>query len=323
MNELFNWDGIAVPQSNFNVRKLAVKCHHDLFIGKNEFGKKLFVICLKGDQASAFKKYRVTISGLDIDLRQDDDDKQNIIITLDKQTDEDIFSLLINSIIFSINTNLDSSKVVYNVFKSINRWKLFLANRKTHILTSSQIRGLYAELSFLKALLSKVGIEDYLNILDSWKGPEKTQHDFIFNNIAVEIKSLNGDERSTVRISSEDQLESNYKKLYLKIYVLGESEDEKTSLSLNQLVESIVSLLDSYELENIFYSKICLAGYLPLEEYSKPKFFITNEKTFSVIDDFPRLTKNNLPFGIVRTNYEILLSEISRFEITNDIIWSS
>ncbi|WP_254229107.1 PD-(D/E)XK motif protein [Agrobacterium salinitolerans] len=39
-------------------------------------------------------------------------------------------------------------------------------------------------------------------------------------NTAVEIKSLSGTERSTVRISSEDQLESLNDNLFLRIYRL-------------------------------------------------------------------------------------------------------
>lgn len=44
--------------------------------------------------------------------------------------------------------------------------------------------------------------------VEAWLGPEKSHQDFIFGNTAVEIKSLSGTERSTVRISSEDQLKS-------------------------------------------------------------------------------------------------------------------
>lgn len=322
MNNLFNWDGISIPQSNLNVRKLAVKCHHDLFIGKNEYGKELFIICLKGNQELIFKKHKITISGLDIDLRKDSHDKQNLVITLENKSDEDIFILLINSIIFSM-TSADSSKAIYEVFEAIKRWKLFLASKRMHILTPSQIRGLYAELTFLMTLLSEASAEDHQSILDAWKGPEKAQHDFIFNNIAIEIKSLNGDERSTVKISSEDQLESKFKKLSLKIYALGESEDVENRSSLNQLVEHITTHLESLEKIDTFYSKLSFAGYLPLEEYNKPQFIIKNEKTFSIIDDFPRLTKSNLPVGIVRTSYEILLTDISRFEISNKITWRS
>ncbi|MBU9823434.1 PD-(D/E)XK motif protein, partial [Rahnella perminowiae] len=173
-------------------------------------------------------------------LRQDSHEKQNLVITLENKSDEDIFTLLLNSIIFSM-TAADSSKAIYEVFEAIKRWKLFLASKRMHVLTPSQIRGLYAELTFLMTLLSEASAEDHQSILDAWKGPEKAQHDFIFNNIAIEIKSLNGDERSTVKISSEDQLESKFKKLSLKIYALGESEDVENRSSLNQLVEHITT----------------------------------------------------------------------------------
>ena len=43
-----------------------------------------------------------------------------------------------------------------------------------------------------------------------------TQQDFIFDNTALEVKTLSGRERNSVRISSEDQLDSLNDRLFLK-----------------------------------------------------------------------------------------------------------
>ena len=53
--------------------------------------------------------------------------------------------------------------------------------------------------------------------MEAWCGPDGAHQDFIFGNTAVEVKSLSGRERSTVRISSEDQLESLCDDLFLVV----------------------------------------------------------------------------------------------------------
>ena len=61
---------------------------------------------------------------------------------------------------------------------------------------------------------------------------------------SVEVKSLSGRERNSVRISSEDQLEALTSSLYLAVYRLSEMPESDKSISLNELVETTESELD-------------------------------------------------------------------------------
>ena len=75
--------------------------------------------------------------------------------------------------------------------------------------------------------------------VEAWLGPERSHQDFIFGNTAVEVKSLSGAERSSVRISSEDQLESLNDALFLRVYRLSSLADAAGARSLNEIVTAV------------------------------------------------------------------------------------
>ena len=75
--------------------------------------------------------------------------------------------------------------------------------------------------------------------VDAWCGADRVQQDFIFGDMAVEVKSLSGRERNSVRISSEDQLESLTSSLFLMVYRLSELPESDQAMSLSALVQLI------------------------------------------------------------------------------------
>src|SRR5882757_2561357 len=98
----------------------------------------------------------------------------------------------------------------------LHRWKAFLSGKRTGILSVEEVRGLFAELQFLRDLYqSRL---PHPEAIDAWCGADRVQQDFIFRDNAVEVKSLSGKERSAVRISSEDQLETLSSRLFLEVY---------------------------------------------------------------------------------------------------------
>ena len=99
------------------------------------------------------------------------------------------------------------------------------------------MRGLFSELHVLRRLYSGTVAQEVA--MDAWCGPDDSHQDFIFGNRAIEVKSLSGRERSSIRISSEDQLESLADDLFLLALRLSDIPDTKDALSLNDLVSAI------------------------------------------------------------------------------------
>lgn len=92
---------------------------------------------------------------------------------------------------------------------------------------AEEVRGLFAEIVFLMELIDRQMSSGAA--VEAWLGPERSHQDFMFGNTAVEVKSLSGAERSSVRISSEDQLESLNDALFLRVYRLSSLADAARS----------------------------------------------------------------------------------------------
>lgn len=321
MNNTLRWDDIKRPDKDYNVRKVPEKCSLPLYIGKDRDGRCIFLLALEGDQSSYFRAHSVTLFGIGVDLRLDGG-VQKLILVLEKHIDRDLFDSLCLSLISVLKDVEDSAVGLSVTLAHLKRWKAFLSGRKAKILTPEEVRGLFGELHFLEVLLEEREI-DQNKILSAWVGPEDSHQDYILSNTAIEIKTLSGKERNSVRISSEDQLEGLADRLYLKIFRLGEHPDDQDACSLNNQVKTIENLLTDTDAIESFTRKLSSVGYLPLEDYDDPNFMILSETTYLVSDDFPRLIRSALPEGVLKVGYDLALPNLEQFVCGNKIDWGN
>ena len=316
------WDEIQNPDSNadYRVRLVAGIGNVPAFWGKDAEGHCLLIIELAGDHTLQFRTDRVSVRGIDVDLkRADKTDTQNLVLTLEKHVDRDLFFGLCQTLVASLAPVTDAAAALGIALMHIKRWKAFLAGRDARILTPNEVRGLFAELQFLRELYQQH--LSHGRAVDSWLGPDRSQQDFNFENTAVEIKSLSGRERNSVRISSEDQLESLSDRLFLKIYRLSEMPESAKAVSLNDLVRSIeTDLIDPDALQS-FTAKLADYGYTPIAEYDTPVFIVSGTLCHLVSDGFPRLVRSELPDGLVRVSYDIELEAIAAFACEPSLIF--
>lgn len=319
-NRTTPWDEIKSPDTDYNVRRVAGSGIVPLYWGKDTAGQCLFVVELEGNHAEQFRKEGTSVHGINVDLRRlGATASQGLVLTLEKHVDRDLFLGLCETLIASLQPTSDSATALAVTLAHIKRWKTFLAGRKSRLLSAEDIRGLFGELLFLRSLY-----QDHLNekaAVEAWCGPDRSHQDFIFGNTAVEIKSLSGRERSTVQISSEDQLETLCDDLFLVIYRLSDMPESDLTLSLNDLVHLIENeLTDATAIEEL-PKRLASYGYVEMREYDKPEFLVTAQHAYRVIDGFPRLIRSGLPEGIVRLGYEIELEKIAAFECDPAILW--
>ncbi|WP_404934609.1 PD-(D/E)XK motif protein [Nitratireductor sp. L15S-10] len=311
MPESSPWDNIAVPGADFNVRQVPGETAVPCFWGRDTTGACLFIAELQGDHTDQFRKNVVTVHGIDVDLRGGEPGWQRLVLTLEKQVDRDLFEGLCRTLASALEHATDSASSLAVALAHIRRWKTFLSGRSQH-LSAEEIRGLFAEVTFLLELIdmapsSAVAVE-------AWLGPEKSHQDFIFGNTAVEIKSLSGTERSMVRISSEDQLESLNDALFLRIYRLSSLPDAAGARTLNEIVAAVQARLAEADAIEAFDRKLVAHGYAPLPDYDAPRFVVSDVYSYRVSDGFPRLIRSQLPTGIDKVAYEIRLETIASYE---------
>jgi len=312
------WDEIQVPAADFNVRQLDVKTAVPCFWGRDVQGDCLFVVELQGNHTDQFRRRVVPVYGLGIDLRDGEDSRQRLVLTLDRQVNRDLFEGLCRTLASSLELATDSASSLVVALAHIRRWKAFLSGSSQR-LSAEEVRGLFAELTFLLELLNKCGSAN--RAVESWLGPERSHQDFVFGNTSVEIKSLSGLERSRVRISSEDQLESLNDALYLRIYRLSNIPDAAGARALNDLVLAVQDRLDCAEALEAFDRKLAAYGYAPNPEYDVPRFVVSEVSSYQVFGGFPRLVRSGLPGGITGLSYDIELEAMAAFECNGSAVF--
>ncbi|GGF35539.1 hypothetical protein GCM10011321_28280 [Youhaiella tibetensis] len=320
MPEASPWDGISVPaHTDYTVRQVPGPTAVPCFWGRDRSGACLFILDLDGDHTDQYRKNTTTINGIDVDLRGEAG-RQRLVLTLEEQIDRDLFGGLCSTLIAALGNASDAPTSLAVALAHIRRWKTFLSGRAAHHLTPEQVRGLFAELVFLEEMLDRGGTAPAA--VQAWLGPEMSHQDFIFGNTAVEIKSLSGTERSTVRISSEDQLESLNDNLFLRVYRLSDLPDAAGARSLNDQVVRIQARLAAPEQIESFDRKLVLHRYAPLPEYDAPLLVVSAVRTFRVAgDNFPRLARSGLPEGVARVAYDIRIEALAPFECDNDLVF--
>lgn len=312
MPEPSPWDGLSIPKSDYIVLQVSAKTAVPCFWGRDTQGSCLLIIELSGDYSGQFQKNAPpALNGVDVDLRSGTEGSQRLVLALHREADRDLFAGLCGTLVSALGSATDSSSSMAIALAHLRRWKAFLAGQGAQLLTPEQIRGLFAELKFLSELIQKCGDAE---AVAAWLGPEQSHQDFIFGNTAVEIKSLSGAERNSVRISSEDQLESLNDELFLRIYRLSNLAEAASAQSLNDLVMVVQTQLTDADAIEEFDRKLAVHGYAPLPAYDDPRFVVSEIRSYRVLGEFPKLVRSTLPGGIAKVGYDIRLEAIAEYE---------
>lgn len=313
------WDNIRKPDADYNVRLVSGGGLVPLYWGRDSDGRCLFIVELEGDNTALFRQSDIAVNGIGIDLRLlDSIHSQVLVLTLEQHVDRDLFFGLCQTLINSLQNAAGRSEALILALAHLRRWKVFLAGRKARILSPAEVRGLFGELQFLRFLYQQLPV---MTAIEAWCGPNGGHQDFISGDTAVETKTISGRERNTVRISSEDQLESSCNNLFLTIFRLVESEESSRARSLNDAVRLVESELTDPSVLEEFWNRLGASGYTDIKHYDAPKFIVAGQRLFTVSDSFPRLIRSRLPTGITKVSYDIQLEDIETFECPLEQIW--
>ena len=252
----------------------------ELYIGLDEKGQKSIEL------RSAFNPRKVRgTSAIEVN-QYDNRIYKTIRFSL---TDEEISGLFYTFCedLIEQTRNLTDKEDGYNsIVLRFHQWKKMFVSSKKDFLNEAQIMGLIGELLFLRDHLSRrTGLSEALR---SWSGQELTHKDFSYGDTWTEVKTLRRSSR-TVRISSLEQLDSEHDG-ELVVYALEKMSSEYNGITLNKLVVEIRNLFSDSDDRDLFMSRVSLQGY----EYH------------NYYDDF-----------VVKAIYEIDLSKIAEFEITD------
>lgn len=244
------------------------------------------------------------------------DDKSLLVFLLE---DEELLDIFI-SFAIDLETLIQKNDNI-TLLEIYNRYTYWLKMFKTinSVASESTIKGLINELYILdEIMIPKYGVQDALS---GWIGSDNAQKDFAYGNgVWYESKAINFG-KGTVKISSIEQLQSDFNGYLLINEFESTSSDNSKGYNLFVILNKIKNQIDSEMDLILFYEKIANLGFQlkiftdeDLEENSY-RYIIHNERAYLVDGNFPRLVRENLPTGIGKVEYEIILSDIEEFKV--------
>ncbi|OCA75426.1 PD-(D/E)XK motif protein [Chryseobacterium arthrosphaerae] len=261
------------------------------------------------------KNYR--FKGVEIFSVETDDFCELNIYLLDNDL-KDIFSLFIQNILEDVAKCVTENEAITKTLNVISKWKKLFDKINFNGLSIEQQKGLIGELLFINHLLDCQ--KSPSTVLNAWTGPDFEDKDFVFGGIGIEIK-LTSSKYPKIKITNEGQLDSqNLTELFLILYI---SEDVKDNgFTLNSLIsQTQKKLSENIDELKFFNERLMLLGYFDedKEHYNK-MFSLKRTHSYSVSEEFPKITKSNLPIGIYNTSYFIELSAVDNFSVEIDEI---
>jgi hypothetical protein len=303
------WTAIKKPASDFSVLRVDPAHPHDFFWGKDTQGYCLMLLKIDEQHKEYLEKKSEELRGVRTDIRLNQATGEHFfILSLRAAENADIFYRLCVDLIASTREIKGQKAALEIIHSRLKRWKSFLSRGKSHLLSPQEVQGLFAELSFFHECLERS--MDSAALIAGWLGPLNSPHDFVLGNYAVEIKSVSGAHKNTVRISSENQLASHLEKLFLHVYFLAEFVDCKQGVSLNQLVSTVRAAIIDSDNRDLFDSRLYETGYMEFKEYDAPCYSVSQQKTFEVKDGFPRIIPETLTNGLSNVSYDLALNTL-------------
>lgn len=224
----------------------------------------------------------------------------------------DVFKIFCEDTIES-SRNIDPSEATDFALERYTRWMYLFKPRSNNKLSETVIRGLIGELYVIKTKF--IPIFGARSSLCSWMSKLKGKQDFIEHDKWYEVKTLL-EGNDAIHISSLEQLSRTDSGELVVVNLKRSSPESNKHITLNSLYSDVIDILPTFTLKKQFAEIMLTTGYIPNESYYNEHCYeIIDVIGYGVVEDFPRLTPDNLPCrGIPRAEYEILIDAIKEFE---------
>ena len=195
----------------------------------------------------------------------------------------------------------------------LEQWVKFLAIARSKLIPIKTQLGLIGELSFLKLLLN-TGVDPKV-VLEKWRGPEGSAHDFVLSKSWYEVKGHVTEDKH-VNISNEYQLDSDERiPLYLMVFDLGESDQGQNIVDMAKEIITTWFQEDA-EAKAIFERKLLELKFNIMENYENlGRYDVVGMQKYEVRDKFPRIIPSKLPDSIEYVKYKLNLEGIANFVV--------
>ena len=195
------------------------------------------------------------------------------------------------------------------------RWQTCL-KANSDGLSAEKRAGLFGELSVMAALL-EAGVNPHLCV-DRWTGPAQAVQDFQFDPLTIEVKASRQTQPTTVRISSERQLDTSTLERLLLVHVALDERSDGTGRTLpDKVAELRVAAGLQSDAGLLLDDRLIQYGYLDMHapRYEGRSYAIRTIDHFDVKEPMARIVEADLPVGIGDISYGLALSACEDFRL--------
>lgn len=297
-------------EDSINARRVFAEHPIDIFWAKDAAGSFCFLVDnILCDKNTALPQ----LFGIELIIAKGSNpDTMRLVMKLRNNEWWQVFYMLCCDIV-EASYNVTPESFVSVLLNRLGKWQSMLRLLTERRLSQQEVQGLWGELMYMhKYLAPKFGWKLAIN---AWKGPMGHPQDFGLDDEVIEVKTLHNTGRMSVKISSLDQLDPVGAKMFLHVIIVGIADElNAKAMSLNDLVDTIKEHIgDDTCVKDAFDSALTNAGYVYDVAYDWCRYFIVNEYTYGVRDDFPRICKSQLPLGVESGEYTIFLGNSESF----------
>lgn len=246
-----------------------------------------------------------------------------LLLELQQTEAIDVFVTFVARVCEEMDVLKKPADAVRAVIALVERWKEFFAGN-SELLSEGRQTGLYGELHLMSRLFNAGLPIDQL--VKAWTGSKRTNQDYEFGDVSIEVKSTAAVDATTVNITNIRQLDETGLELLLLNRVLLDARqgNEHTLPALiNTLRGAIAEQAPEMALD--FEEKILQAKYRNdhAEHYGNRTYAERALEFYEVREGFPRLLESGLPTGVTKASYEITLENCKPFEQPHEEVFAT
>ena len=276
------------------------------YIGYDEKLRRTLLILCKHEM-----KIPPSSKTVEISQSKRKDGKFNLSLSLTSESETSVFVEMCRDLLTFAENAQNEAEALKKFWLRYNHWQNLFASVTRDLLSEEKQRGLIGELLFLREQI--INDRPLKEAVAGWIGPLKEHQDFSYGEMWYEIKTVT-EQAEKVQISSIEQL-SLETPGELVVYRLAKTSD---GFTLNSIIKDLSEMLSKNpSAAQKFEVLLFQTGYVEREEYSEHNYRLVANIKFSVDENFPRLTRNNLPTAVVDASYTLNLRELEE-EILNE-----
>jgi hypothetical protein len=225
---------------------------------------------------------------------------------------ETVFGRLCQDLVDAAEGVPDEKALVILFRERLNLWKKLFQHGGSGFLQPHEIKGLIAEMLVLELLL-RDGQRDIYETVSGWVGPLGADQDFMYADLAIEVKAV-GPGADSISISSLEQLDCTVAMHLVLATLRPATPGEPGAIGLNALAARVEGMIaESPDALNTFKERLLEARYVEHEFYETVLFEPMSISAYSISDTFPKLIRDMVPAGIVSASYSIEIDSIAEF----------